>query len=93
MLTAEAEQTSQYRRCVRWFCDEVEFLGCEYRAREEAAAAILGYGLMKDVRSKVVMLKVGKERLAALEAQKCGRVQKNRWMKRRLRLWKGAVGG
>jgi len=89
----DAEHRSQYRKCVQWFCDEVEFLGCEYRAREEAAAATLGYGFMKNVKSKVVTLKVGRDRLAALEAKKCGRVQKERWIKLKLRLWKDAVEG
>jgi hypothetical protein len=81
----EIERRSQYRRGVQWFCDEVAFLGYEYRAREEAAETTLGCGLMKNVRSKVVTLRVGKERLAALEAKKCGRGQKERWMKLKLR--------
>ena len=89
----ESERRIQYRRCVQWFCDEVEFFSCEYRARDEGTEAMLGYGLMKDVRSKVVTLKVGKKRPAALEAKKCGRVQKERWMKLKLRLWKVAAEG
>lgn len=89
----QAKQGGRYRIYLQWFCDEVEFLGYEYRAREEAAAAILGRGLVKNIRSRVVKLKVGKERLVGMRAKDDGRVQKERSIKLKLRLWKVAVEG
>lgn len=87
----QAKQGGRYRRCLQWFCDEVEFLGYEYRAREEAAAAILGRGLVKNIRPRVVKVKVGKERMTDLRRRKDSRGEKERSMKLKLRLWKDAV--
>ena len=69
-----------------WFCEEVEFLACEYRAREEAAAEILGCGLANSVRSKVVKLKVGRRYLLAKMKMNQNATRKERKVKLRLRL-------
>ena len=69
-----------------WFCEEVEFLACEYRAREEAAAEILGCGLANSVRSKVVKLKVGRKYLLAKMKMNDNAAKKERKVKLRLRL-------
>lgn len=89
----KAELGGRIRRCFQWFCDEVKFLGYEYRRREEAAAAILGHGLVKNTRSRVVKLKMGNGRLPGVGAKDDGYVPKERSMKFKLRLWKDAVEG
>ncbi|KAF1933316.1 uncharacterized protein M421DRAFT_737 [Didymella exigua CBS 183.55] len=61
----------KYKQRLQWFCDEVEFLGHEYRAREEAAAVILGGDLVKS-RSKIMKLKVRKTDLSAVRARENG---------------------
>lgn len=84
----EADRISQHRRILQWFCDEVEFLSYEYSAREEAAASILGHRLMKNVRSKFVKLKVGKDKTIASRKKRCYCVQEERWIKFKPRLEK-----
>ena len=69
-----------------WFCEEVEFLACEYRARGEAAAEILGCKLANSVRSKVVKLKVGRKYLLAKMKMNYNATGKERKVKLRLRL-------
>jgi hypothetical protein len=34
---------------IQWFCEAIEFLGHEYRAREQVAAEILGRKLAKNL--------------------------------------------
>lgn len=81
------------KKSLEWFHDEVEFLGYEYRAREEVTADILGRELVRVVKSKFMRLKVGRQGLLALEKGKeCG-VGKQKKLKLKLRLWKDAVEG
>lgn len=42
----------------RWFCEEVKFLGYEFRARDRAAAEKLDPKAVKETRSRIVKLKV-----------------------------------
>ena len=79
------------KQSVVWFCEEVEFLACEYRAREEAAAEILGCGLANSVRSRIVKLKVGRKYLLAKMKMNHNATKKERKVKLRLRLRKDAV--
>lgn len=91
------------KRCLKGFCAEIAFLGCEYRAREGAAAAILGCDLLNTVeskttelqvvKSKIVKLPVSKQALIALKKKEIGRVTKTSTMKLKLRLQKDVVDG
>lgn len=81
------------KKSLEWFHDEVEFLGHEYRAREEVAAEILGREFVRVVKSEVVRLKVGRQGLLALKDRKDCSVGKEKKLKLKLRLWKDAVKG
>lgn len=65
---APGQNTDQQRireKSIQWFCEEIEFLGNEYRAREQAAAEILGRQHVKSTKSKVVKLKMSNRGVAA----------------------------
>ena len=77
-----------------WFCEEVEFLVCEFSAREQAAAEILGCEVARSVNSKIVKLKLGKKGLSAkTKARNNETKQEKKKLKLTLKLWKDAVEG
>lgn len=65
------------QKSLKWFCEEVEFLAYEYRAREAAAAELMGRAIAQTVKSKVVKLRVGRSFLAVL-GTKCVGVRKRK---------------
>lgn len=75
-------------RSFRWFCEEIEFLGYEYKARESAAAEILGKKAATSIKSRIVKLKVGKRGILAYRKAGNGGVDKRKSVKLKLRLWK-----
>ena len=63
LIEARALNVERVKGCevsLKWFCEEVEFLNCEYRARENEAAETMGCVVTKNVKSRVVKLKLGK---------------------------------
>jgi hypothetical protein len=90
----KSELETESEQSFRWFCEEVEFLACEFRAREEAAAEILGREVAGSVNSKIVRLRLGNKSLSAktqlghdgMELEK-----EKKKLKLTLRLWKDAV--
>ena len=64
----------------------MEFLACEFRARESAAAEILGQKTATNVKSKTVKLKVGKRRQVVEKKAECGNAKKEESLRLTLRL-------
>lgn len=63
LIEARALNVERVKGCevsLKWFCEEVEFLNCEYRARENEAAETMGCVVTENVKSRVVKLKLGK---------------------------------
>lgn len=79
------EQDTAGKKIMGRFCEEVEFLQWEYKAREEAAKDILGRGIANELRSRIVKLKLGKK---VFVGDKIGRggVQEKKSVKPRLKL-------
>ncbi|KAF2632965.1 hypothetical protein BU25DRAFT_330572, partial [Macroventuria anomochaeta] len=79
------------KQSLRWFCEEVDFLACEFRARESAAAEILRQKAATNLKSRIVKLKAGKRKLVTEKKVECGNAKKWKRLRLPLRLWNDAV--
>lgn len=73
------------RRSMRWFCEELGFLACEFRARERVPVETDWWGMVRAKKSRVVRLNVGKRGFGALREVGKGGVGKVVRLKLRFR--------